>query len=273
MTVSALVRVLVESFLPDMRRKYVIQNLKVSEWYRQYRSFVPDFLRGRPRSLIIHCLERQARAKKFDEANIKSNPQDGTFTIMKQVKGSHTVDFGVDSSEPSCTCKDWKKWKIPCKHFFAVFNTKPEWGWNALPPLYLQSACLSCDTATVTCFYKDFGEETSDATSQHAEQIDMKEYEPSGNSESIVEKEPFTQLQSPDQFLRSESNEGCESSTQLKSSRQLEGELTDESNTTDRNHVEIATQLNDEIVTTDEMPKKKVRNMYEIILFYLLYSL
>ena len=41
----------------------------------------------------------------------------------------------------------------------------------------------------------------------------------------------------------------------------------------DRNHLEIATQLNDEIVTTDEMPKKKVRNMYEIILFYLLYSL
>ena len=138
MTVSALVRVLVESFLPDMRRKYVIQNLKVSEWYRQYRSFVPDFLRGRPRSLIIHCLERQARAKKFDEANIKSNPQDGTFTIMKQVKESHTVDFGVDSSEPSCTCKDWKKWKIPCKPFFAVFNTKPEWAWNALPPLYLR---------------------------------------------------------------------------------------------------------------------------------------
>ena len=28
----------------------------------------------------------------------------------------------------------------------------------------------------------------------------MKEHEPSGMSVSIVEKEPFTQLQSPDQF-------------------------------------------------------------------------
>ena len=44
MTVSALVRVLVESFLPDMHQKYVVQNLKASEWYRQYKSFVPDFL-------------------------------------------------------------------------------------------------------------------------------------------------------------------------------------------------------------------------------------
>ena len=55
MTVSALVRVLVESFLPDTHQKYVMQNLKVSEWYCQYRSFVPDFLKGRPRSLIIHA--------------------------------------------------------------------------------------------------------------------------------------------------------------------------------------------------------------------------
>ena len=50
-------------------------------------------------------------------------------------------------------------------------------------------------------------------------------------------------------------------------SRQLEGELTDESNTMDRNHLETATQQNDEIVTTDEMPKKEVRNMYEIIYY------
>ena len=85
MTVSALVRVLVESFLPDTRQKYVMQNLKVSEWYHQYRSFVPDFLQGRPCSLIIHCLERQAKAKKFDEANIKSNPQDSIFTIIRSM--------------------------------------------------------------------------------------------------------------------------------------------------------------------------------------------
>ena len=62
-----------------------MQNLKVSEWYRQYRSFVPDFLRGRPHSLIIHCLERQAKAKKFDEANIKGNPQDGIQSLNRSM--------------------------------------------------------------------------------------------------------------------------------------------------------------------------------------------
>lgn len=248
MTVSALVRVLVESFLPDMRQKYVIQNLKASEWYRQYKSFVPDFLRGRPRSLIIHCLERQARAKKFDETSVISNPQSGIFTIMKQSNGSHTVNFGVNSSEPSCTCKDWKKWNIPCKHFFAVFSVKAEWGWNALPSSYLQSAYLSCDTDTVTSFYKEFGEEAEYTESQSTDQTEteLKEFEP---SESITES-PISQLPPTDP----------ESTTPLQSNWESEALvlMTGEINT-DSNHLVNTTQQNDENLT-DEIPKKKVRN-------------
>ena len=73
--------------------------------------------------------------------------------------------------------------KIPCKHFFAVFNAKPEWGWNALPQSYLQSAYLACDMDTVTCFYEKIGEEISDVVSQPTEQVELMETEPSGNSE------------------------------------------------------------------------------------------
>lgn len=274
MTVSGLVRVLVESFLPDMHQKYVIQNLKASEWYRQYKSFVPDFLRGRPRSLIIHCLERQARAKKYDETNVRCNPQNGTFTILKQSKGSHTVNFGVDSSEPTCTCKDWKKWKIPCKHFFAVFNVKPEWGWNALPLSYLQSAYLSCDTDTVTSFYKQYGEEVGDTGPQPIEQTGVIEHEPSGNSESITELNPISLLPLTDQFEHFESTEKCESTTELKSSGQVESlNLTEESETIVSNHLDVTTQQNDGNVITDEIPKKKVSKKYVQLLFIYEYSL
>ena len=61
-------------------------------------------------------------------------------------------------------------------------------------------------------------------TSKHTEQIDMMEFEPSGISKSIVEKEPSSQLQSPDQFQQLESNENYESITQLKSSQQLQSD-------------------------------------------------
>ena len=255
MTVSALVRVLVESVLPDMHQKYVVQNLKASEWYRQYKSFVPNFLRGRPHSLIIHCLERQACAKKFDEDNVRCNPESGTFTILKHSKGSHTVNFGVDGSEPSCTCKDWKKWKIPCKHFFAVFNTKPEWGWNTLPQSYLQSAYLSCDMDTVTCFYEKIGEEISDVVSQP---IELMETELSGNSEFTTDANTITELHSTDQL---------KSTTQLESSESLE--VSETSKTMVSNHLETTTQQNDGDITVDEIPKKKVSNIMHLFMYTL----
>ena len=51
--------------------------------------------------------------------------------------------------EPSCSCKDWLKHRIPCKHFFAVFRIHSEWSWEQLPQAYLDSSYLSLDTAAV----------------------------------------------------------------------------------------------------------------------------
>lgn len=34
---------------------------------------------------------------------------------------------------------------IPCKHFFAVFEHRPQWQWEQLPESYLHSAYLLTD--------------------------------------------------------------------------------------------------------------------------------
>ena len=194
MTLSALVRVLIDSYLPDMHQKYVMNNLKSSEWYRQYNSFVPVFLHGRPRSVITHCLERQARGKKYDSTDIvMSSSQNGVFTILKPSGGSHTVDFGGEG-EPSCTCKDWKRWKIPCKHFFGVFNTNKEWGWNSLSSSYLQSAYLSCDTDTASGLYQKFGEWQS-SSEQEAIELGDSSSTPQIIDQCANESDQLLQLQ------------------------------------------------------------------------------
>ena len=38
--------------------------------------------------------------------------------------------------------KDWTRWHMPCKYFFAVFQVKPEWSWNTLSKQYTDSAYL-----------------------------------------------------------------------------------------------------------------------------------
>ena len=136
-TISRLATVLYEEFIPDIYHKYLFLNYKTSSSYRTYNDFVPSYLHGRPRQVILHCLERKSSSRKHDQSDIIS--QDtivGVFTIKGSSNKLHTVNFGTATGEPSCTCPDWIQWRIPCKHFFAVFKFFEKWGWESLPEQY-----------------------------------------------------------------------------------------------------------------------------------------
>ena len=106
----------------------------------------PDYLQGRPKQTILHCLHRQASSNKFASSDIiHISPSLPKFEV-KGAKGTHIVDFG----EPSCSCKEWITHHIPCKHFFAVFNHYPQWGWDQLPSSYKASPYLSLDNVTMS---------------------------------------------------------------------------------------------------------------------------
>ena len=69
-TLSALVSLLVERFLPEAQQSYVLPNLKAAEWYRRYNDFVKRFLRCRSRSVILHCLDQQSRSNKYHDKDL-----------------------------------------------------------------------------------------------------------------------------------------------------------------------------------------------------------
>ena len=158
MTLSAIVTLIIDSFLPETYQKYLFLNYKQSSQYRSYKSFVPEFLHGRPRPVIIHSLERRSKSLKYtaDDVCMVSNDE-GTFTV----KGSNSLDyrlsFGTNSTDttPSCTCRDWVQWHIPCKHFWAVFRFHPAWNWAKFTESYQRSAYLSTDTGALDTFFND----------------------------------------------------------------------------------------------------------------------
>ena len=55
------------------------------------------------------------------------------------------MSFGNDENMPYRTCCSWKKSYYPCKHFFAVFLKFPNWSWDALSSLYVNSPYLQPD--------------------------------------------------------------------------------------------------------------------------------
>ena len=100
--------------------------------------------------MIIHCLDRKSSSRKYDDADVTC--QDSTTGVFKVTGSSklHTVNFGISSAgQPSCTCLDWIQWRIPCKHFFAVFKFYHEWGREKLPAEFTTQPHISC-VATAT---------------------------------------------------------------------------------------------------------------------------
>ena len=56
---------------------------------------MPDYLRGRPRTVIKHCLVRKRNSNKFTAEAIQTTEKPGVFQVVKASGGKHTVDFGA----------------------------------------------------------------------------------------------------------------------------------------------------------------------------------
>ena len=128
MTLTGLVRLIVDQFLPDSHQHYLFENYRQMNIYHVPATTVPPYLKGRPCALIRHCLVRKTKSNKFTRDTIQQTDRSGTFDIIKESGDKHTVTFTMEQDDemPSCTCKDWARWHIPCKHFFAIFHELPE---------------------------------------------------------------------------------------------------------------------------------------------------
>ena len=136
LTLTGIVRIIVDQFLPDMHQNYVFQNFKQLDCYRLPSSTIPVYLHGRPPFVVKHCLIRKTKSNKYPSDAVECTGEHGKFHVIKDMK-KHTVNFGSrDITTLACSCKDWKRWHIPCKHFFAVFRWIPKWDWDALPLEY-----------------------------------------------------------------------------------------------------------------------------------------
>lgn len=144
-TLSHLLAVLVDSFLPQCHQKYLFENHKMGENYRSYNALVPKYLQGRPRKIIIHCLQRMEKAHKFSQLAVSSHDPTKPHEVHSPSGKTHEVDV----RHPSCSCRDWLRFNIPCKHMFAVFKCCSECSWDSLPETYKQSEYLSADSSVL----------------------------------------------------------------------------------------------------------------------------
>ncbi|KAM9345669.1 uncharacterized protein ABDE67_012269 [Symphorus nematophorus] len=79
------------------------------------------------------------------EATFKVNSQTTTQQYGQTKPQQHSVFLGSESQMPSCSCKDWQKNLLPCKHFCAVFNLVPGSSWDSLCLSYRENPLFVLD--------------------------------------------------------------------------------------------------------------------------------
>lgn len=121
---------------------------------RTYDNSIPTFLKNRPVTVVKHCYRRWEDSVNISEDDI-DHIGEGQFLVRSQTPESsqvYTVNFSPGEFPlPSCSCEDWRKYHLICKHFCAVFRNTP-WKWEKLPEEYRNNPFITIDDDVVHIF-------------------------------------------------------------------------------------------------------------------------
>ena len=112
---------------------------------------MPPYLYNRPRHIVQHCLDKTDLANAIPAHHVISKG-DGKFEVHSQtpmLKVWYKVSFGGQDATPSCMCDDWQRTHLPCKHMFAIFKHKPDWGFESLSKKYRNSPFFTLDEVVI----------------------------------------------------------------------------------------------------------------------------
>ena len=97
---------------------------------------------------MAHCIQKISLAE--DISNDKITQEDELFLVKSSTSGeTYRVNFGSDEVLPSCSCYDWKKNLMLCKHMMAVMRCRKDITWESLAPAYKNSNFSKMDVDVI----------------------------------------------------------------------------------------------------------------------------
>jgi len=163
---------------------------------RRYNPAVPVFLRERPKFFVEHCLRRIPPAvTAIPRANIEPSADGRTYVVHSvDSDKSYVVCLSSDVNPdiPSCSCYDWCRYFLPCKHMLAVvmFSSNT---WSSLPAQYTTFPMFTVDSAVAGC------EAVSEPAAEHASDTvstdDGNQLSPAAAPSTAPDQEPTERLQ------------------------------------------------------------------------------
>ena len=124
-SLSELLTVIIESFIPKHYSKYVSLNIRYGDGCKKYAPGVPEFLRNRPKQVVDVLLDKMYRVT--DDIVVRSLGNQ-TFIVESfeegtRIRKEYRTYLGNSDQFCSCTCYNFRRYRMLCKHFFAIFQS------------------------------------------------------------------------------------------------------------------------------------------------------
>ncbi|XP_013420696.1 uncharacterized protein LOC106181007 isoform X2 [Lingula anatina] len=156
-TIEALVKVLVEMFIPNSFVRYQQLNIRCSAEKRQYSQEVPTFLHNRPVQFVRHIMDRWTT---FNISNVKR-----LSSNHFKAKNDDQTEYNISLDPCCCECPDFCQHKIPCKHLCAVLKF-PGVSWSSLGSIFNSNPAYLLDEDVIDQSPVSYSDEISTVTSE-----------------------------------------------------------------------------------------------------------
>lgn len=120
-------------------------NTRYSGQYRGYNNTIPKYLQDKPRQFLVHCLSRISSAEDIpaDYINAGENPGEFYVRSLDSKDTWYNLSFVGNTCMPKCSCPDFSRTGLLCKHFFAVFKHNEDSGSGKHYPKYIATIHIS----------------------------------------------------------------------------------------------------------------------------------
>ena len=145
-TLMEMLKVVIQEFLPKLSDRYVELNIKYTEKDKKFETVLPPLLKNRPRKIIDHLLDQISKVESAEINSVEivgGNAFNVTSPDLSSIhKLKHRVHLGDENRFCSCTCNDYRRNRMLCKHFFTVIDSSKSNFYN-ISKLFLEHPYLN----------------------------------------------------------------------------------------------------------------------------------
>ncbi|XP_065671754.1 uncharacterized protein LOC136089631 [Hydra vulgaris] len=145
-SLTTMLSVCIEEFLPHKYDSYVDENRRASSSYKKYHEKIPNYLTNRPRPLVNHYMRMIDKLYGVDLSGVTALTNRLYNVPSFQFNSRLIYQCYLSDAEhlPTCSCPAWFTSAYPCKHFFAIF-LKENLSWFDLGAAYRDSPYFALD--------------------------------------------------------------------------------------------------------------------------------